>query len=60
MRNYSVSNPAEEETYEEYKNRKEKDWNDRIKSIMIEIKDSSLTQDDKDRMQLEFMRMLLR
>lgn len=48
------------ETYDQYKDRKEAGWKDSIKSIMIEIKDSSLKESDKDKMHLELIRMLLR
>lgn len=50
----------ETETYDQYKDRKEMGWKDSIKSIMIEIKDSSLKEADKDKMHLELIRMLLR
>lgn len=57
MRPYTAE---ETETYDQYKDRKEMGWKDSIKSIMIEIKDSSLKEADKDKMHLELIRMLLR
>lgn len=60
MRPVSESHTEEKETYEQYKDRKEVGWKETVKTLMIEIKDSSLKQDDKDRIQLELIRMLLR
>lgn len=47
MRNYTATNTEEKESYSEYKQRKNEGWMKRLKDILIEIKDSSLKEEDK-------------
>lgn len=49
MRNYSGSNTGEKESYVQYKNRRTADWAQRLKDICIEIGDSSLKEEDKEK-----------
>lgn len=49
MRNYTATNTEEKETYDEFRIRKELDWKERARMICIEIRDSSMKEEDKER-----------
>lgn len=56
MKPYSRTHPEEKETYSEYKERKEQGWR---KGFFIELKDSSLKQEDKERFLLQLLKEIL-
>jgi len=58
MRNYNTTHTEEKETYPEYKTRKRKDWDKRLREICIEIKDSSFKEDDKERTVFDMIKKL--
>lgn len=55
----SSSNNSEVESYEDYKERKVKFLVERTKDILINIHDSSLKEEDKDKMRYELMKMFI-
>lgn len=59
MRNYSASNTEEKETYSEYKERKENDWNERLRTILVEVNDSSLRRKDKEEFVADIARNII-
>ena len=52
-------NDSELESYEDYKKRKVVSLVERTKDILIEINDSSLKPEDKDKMRYELMKMFI-
>ena len=56
MRNYSVTNPEEKESYPEYKERRMDQWVTQLSTVLIEVKDSSLKPIDKTRAILKLKR----
>lgn len=59
MKNYSASNTEEKESYDEFRRRKESDWNERVRNICIEVRDSSLKDEDKKDFIVELATKLL-
>lgn len=59
MRNYTATNKEEKESYVEYRERKIKDWNKRVNEIMVEMKDSSLKEEDKKDLLISMTRKIL-
>lgn len=59
MKNYSASNTEEKESYDEFRQRKESDWNERVRNICIEVKNSSLKDEDKKDFIVELATKLL-
>lgn len=59
MRNYNATNTEEKESYQEFKDRKELDWKERVRTICIEVKDSSLKEIDKERFIVSLSRKIL-
>lgn len=52
-------NNSELETYEQYKDRKVLAWEERMKEIRIEVKDSSLTAKDKEVVLFDLLKKLI-
>lgn len=62
MRSTSIptaSNDSEVESYETYKDRKVARWEERMKEIRIEVKDSSLTAKDKEVVLFDLLKKLI-
>lgn len=63
MKPYSASNTGEKETYAQYYIRKSINWEQRLRErlseIIVEVKDSSLKEEDKERLVVDMARKIL-